>query len=655
MWEEKNQREEVGELSNEKKILSIPWCQAGETVVCYDFYVEKELRTMRNDQGKVNRYKNVYRGFFVNEAPEGLEANVVYYLKHIHALAQMPFPQLRDRYDLLDFGTRHIRDILARNDMAKSVAEETKSQRTYTEAADCYIVERPYSELRGDEFQCIERMTVWERLEYVDQFCASLEELYQSSKAACGRQIAAHRDVKISNGLILRDRGSFQVKLLDFSSVRFEDDIAYAMLPVPTAADGAGRKENGRKGGQGTEPYLMSRENTAPEIVDPSYPTTGAVDVYALGTMLASLFGYISDTERNPNSGWCSRNGWAKTMDSSMLLSMCFEEWKQWDKALGEAYTSTSWMEEYLRKLRCPFAWGDHPGSPNAPEPTVLAQVRELFFQATRIDPADRITLSVFRSRIHALKNSVEKETSFNPDLYSLPETIFLFHQWNLQKKRPLLMDAASAALKRKDTGFPVQVCWYQNPADQLHAESAVNEAALMSAGELRWEVRKRDPMDPVVCASLTDALYRLYSLYNTRMYEKTFGGTIHIFTSARMNPKVLPRMTFGETDYTYQDLLNWLAELSAGTLKVFIHSPDQPRLPQRSPEVRWIPLTAESKPEPKPAPEPVPQPEPGKKEEPVQEPQVPVESLYLLGAEGLFFWDEGQGKVYVSRKRSRR
>ena len=282
-------------MSEESRILPIEW-DVGET---YQFLYFQQTRAMYVDGSRKDRCKNVYRGYFIDEAPEGVEPNVVCWLKEIQIDEKCKYPQLREQFDMADFPEReapHIRHLLARNPEAERIVREVREGQSPKPKGSCFMVERSYAELFPEQIQYL---TPWERLEYVDQYCIALKELYETSKTVYNWPVAAHRDVKIGNGLILRSKDRFRVILLDFSSVRFEPDSAHAPIP-----DSYRPVYISAKGSQGTDPHLMSHENTCLEIVCADYATTQATDVYALGTMLASLFGYVTPScRRISNSG----------------------------------------------------------------------------------------------------------------------------------------------------------------------------------------------------------------------------------------------------------------------------------------------------------------------------------------------------------------
>ena len=199
--------------------MDIPW-KAGKT---YRFRCIDSPRPSEEA-----RFKEVYYGFFVGEAPENLEPNVSYYLKKIlvhpddfvmynqsnQAVFVNKYPQSREKYELLDLNGQHLRKVLACNQNVLDIRHKIMSNQELPILEDCYIVERPYKmlpnpEVKGDpldhtpaeEWELLEELTVYERLTYMEQVCRSLKELY--THRVYTEKVVAHWDLKLSNCLIV--------------------------------------------------------------------------------------------------------------------------------------------------------------------------------------------------------------------------------------------------------------------------------------------------------------------------------------------------------------------------------------------------------------------------------------------------------------------
>lgn len=643
-------------------ILTVNWA-VDET---YQFYVIHQAREMfvsvPGADPRKDRCKNVYRGYFIDRAPNGVEPNVVCWLKQIRIDEKREYPQLREQYDMADFPegqSEHLRHLLARNPEADRIVQEIRDGHTPRAQADCFMVERSYAELLPEHIQYL---TPRERLEYICQYCTALKELYKTSKSVYNWPVAAHRDVKIGNGLILRYNGRFQVVLLDFSSIRFEADSPHAPIP-----DTYRPEFISSKGSQGTNPYLMSHENTCLEIVSSKYPTTRATDVYALGTMLASLFGYVTPNHRNPNAYLCTKpdpqdNQKRITLDHHMMEARLLHLLPR-DKKLGDVYRGTTWMEQTLEQARTPFTWGDPKGAPYHLDAELLEQVKELFFEATRMDPADRISMEDFHVRIQTLKNATPKERSNSPKLYMFSECVYLIHQDALQEHKAWMQDIVASSLDRPDSDFPIHLCWYQSRRENTDADDTDDAfTPITSARELLTKIGARSASASAQYHSLVHALYGVWCNYDSYQYENSFNGTIHIFSSEAFEGKVFRPIIVNGKKYTFNQLLEHLTKLQNAELKVRFHSPYKlkpaehhssfKRVVVPGPEV-WA-GTAQSAPDPDPKPEP-PKREAAPAPEQPAAPEEPLEKYYLFGSEGLFFLDEDGRKVYVTKRKMRR
>lgn len=634
-------------MSKVIKTLYLEWDDDTE----YAFYVLDIAREPKyTEEGKPTRNKSVYRGFFGEEAPEGVEPRVICWLKEIWFQEGIEYPQLREQYDLVEFPAgraERIRQPLARNPDAVRITEEMKAgKRPISSGRPCYMVEQCYSLLKTED---IRYLTPWERLEYVYQYCAALNQLYELSPEVYAWPVEAHRDVKLENGLIQRDKDRFWVKLLDFSAVRFKSDEEPEEMPVMP-------EFLSDEGGQNTSPHLMSVENTCLEIVSSDYPTKRAADVYALGAMLAGMFAYVSPDCRNPNEAVCTMTGknrlqWSER--DKIEIYEIFRKGLRTDVKLGSDYRGTTWMEEMLRAEGIPFAWGDPKGSPYVLSQELLAQVKELVFLATRVDPDSRISFDEFCDGVRKLKRCVREERSGSSKLYLQPESICMIHQRDLMESRTLMRNAVEQALEQEDSLLPVQLCWYQNKTDKRYSRSAeLKLASIYSAGALSNKVATQSYSDDVAANSMVHMLYKLWKLYERHKYENSFSGTIHIFSAEPITQEHFEAARSRTNEYTFEYVLAMLSKLSSDSLEVIFHTTCKPEYLEESCAFTFVPLPGyEEAPEHEIEQETEPAPE----SKPAPEPELDLVQLYLRGAESLFFEDENGRKVYVSRKKIRR
>lgn len=650
-------------MSKRDDLMTVDWDDYNE----YEFRILHRQREMRNADGFKDHYKSVYKGFFLGEAPEGVEPNVVCWLKVVEFSEETAYPQLREQYDLVEFPEEQaprIRRPLARNAEAVRIARELKKGKDPRLSNRlCYMVERSYSELTPED---IRYLTPWERLEYMDQYCAALEELYEVSPHVYGWAVEAHRDVKLGNGLILREKDRFRVKLLDFSSIRFERDPEYAQLPRPVYVSA--------EGGQNTKPLTMSDENTCLEIVSSGYPTTRRADVYALGAMLAGMFGHVLPGYRNPNTCVVTRanknRGEARPSLEPKDIEHRLLTWLQKDKKLGASYPGTTWMEELLSRIGTPFTWGDPAESPYELDRELLDQVKELFFDATRIDPADRIDMDEFHDRVHRLKNWLQKrtgkQTSRSSKLYLQPECVYVLHQRDMLEHRHLLKQAAAQAMEQEDGFLPVQLCWYQNKEDGLFSKEAqIERKCIESVSELNTTIAVREDRAEVPAKNLVHMICKIWEMYSKYRYEKSFSGTIHIFSVEPILQEHFGRVRSRGELYTFDDFLGNLSELSDGALRVRFHAPAEPEYQKENASFAYFPLPGYEAEAPEPKPEPFldpiqafefkPESEPRPEPEPEPDPAPDPAQYYLRGAESLFILTEDGRKIYVTRKKIRR
>jgi hypothetical protein len=294
----------------------------------------------------------------------------------------------------------------------------------------------------------------------------------------------------------------------------------------------------------------------------------------------------------------------------------------------------------------------------------LLQKVKALFFQATRIDPHDRIRLEKFSQCIHALKTAVVKTQSNSAVLYQQPEHVYLVHQKALTE-RAMLKTAIHSTATRERSGFPVRLCWYQNKADHNYHEpgSAIETHCLQSVNALMTTLETQD-IGSLSTPTLTHSMYQLWRFYYKYRYEKHFSGTIHLFSFDPFDREAFEPLPIGERTYTFNQFLEYLQQLTHGEMNIVFHTSHQPDPSVE--ETGYVMVTpAEdglhclSRPATdtgKSAAGSQQNAHPAAAESPEEvQPKIPVEQLYLLGSEGLFFLDGEGRKIYVTRKKIRR
>ncbi len=631
-------------------------CVRWDDTNTYTFYIKYARRTPDSNQGVIPS-KDVYIGYFSPSAPENLKVGELYCLKIVYAHGnrneETQSAQSRERYDICNFGGAHIRKILACNSNTEHIRSQLEQSGDCDELANCCTVEPCYAIVPDENNGFIQSMTPWERLEFICQYAQALLELQKCR--INGHQIIAHRDVKVSNAMILQGVNQFTLKLNDLSSIRFPNDPNAPYTPNAVFLSNSGVL---------TIHIPASRENTAPEHVLERYPTTEKVDVYALGMMLASFFGCCEKLHYNPNVTWCSTAcGWNVNPTDptafNKLVNKVKEEFSRWAE-FDHACTApgNSWIEQALSEQHNGFCWNNSASKPHGISDTVLQQIQEVFYHATRIDPAKRLSLSEFLQRVRRLQTAIPQKRSSNGVLYRLPISTFLY---DLRSTGTQMLALELATTQAYSLGGPLVRCMtYCNPGDNLEKEErpTVSERIYATESDLLGSVSSLLPADGTGNGTLTEALWNLNAFYTTNKTQGDFNGRIHIFTTMPLTDRALPPITQAGELISYESILVALCKMSSeGDLHIHIHSPQRPVLEDDSWFI-WEPisdlfLSA--------APQPVePQPNGGgeshDRSRPAPRYDDPDSALkdYVTGSEGLFFTDRNGQKVYVGRKKGR-
>jgi len=567
-------------------------------------------------------YKKVLAVSFPKGAPAGLPALEQYCLKIIDITPGMLTPeqlavaQGREFYDLLQFQGEHQRRILCLNDEAEQTVQQLEAGHLPS-PAQCMVLEELLSPCE-EVFRHPCQLTVYERLELLDQMAQGVIEL-QTLPNLLKKRIAAHRDLKPENMVVKRGRDSFTLRLIDYSSIRLEGETPDTATRVVI----------------GTAPFVMSAQNTSPEGVAPrSFPPDERQDVYALGMMLASLFcAREVDGCRNPNSLWYKKvTEGTSVSEQTPLLKEAFR------KALDNHGSSddpacSSWIEQELERLGCPFEWEDTPVTP---------ALKRLFRLSTRILPHKRVDARLFSDAVRRIMQQpqVREARSASPCLYDItPVSAYLFDRDLLDRHRADFIRQAVEQLRRdreeaQAAGqYPPSALilgWSgQDTGNRCMVMGVCDEAGMEQLVD-RIPIGSRERHEPHG-AHLSSTLAGLYSWLSGKKDTFPFSGRIHFF-SGRCPVPVREMEAVGRI--TAEQLLGEGGLGSFGPpVQVTVHSCDAPA---KDSGYLWQPLKQ------------TPFTDPNRRPPPMRQ-KIP--SPYLTGEGDACFRDALGNRYYISRK----
>ena len=592
--------------------------------------------------------KLVFRGKFLDEAPEGVEPGTPCCLKEI-VPTDNEHPQHREMFELVAFQGDHLRHILAANDAAKDISSRLLKGRTTPNTPDkCYIVE-PLGVPCDTILSKVPELTVTERLDIVHQFALGSQELNDEVNALGGNRIVAHRDLKLSNGILDPHSDKIHIRLFDFASVALEQNQTLQSQAVVSPASAP--TQSARKG---TASAPMSPDNTAPEILmRENYPATDKTDVYALGMMLASLFVTYNGKYTNPNSIWCEHVGFNPNPTE---LRVRFDTCKQ--KYDRTATADNTWIEQDLRnEYQIALNW-EHLSND-----AVLSKIRELFFKSTRIEPKDRIDRPTFIRELERLMQRAES-TNVHPQI---PVSLYLFDRQDILLTKVGYMAAAARAFE----------------LDQQEARLRGEPAPMPLCISYRKQLRENEAlidcvqtMTPHPCGNINElsevigtiqqangygknrlglAVYVAYTILQEQKHRFSFTGNIHLFLPQ------LPRLQDIENvdRYSLFDILGMegLGCLCDEPVQIVAHTMVAPsvdaedeewcsyELIVQSPLAKAYAVTADPPASPK-----VSQQEPDKAPTPTPATVTDSESRFLTGANAPYLLLNGK-KIFVSQK----
>lgn len=518
--------------------------------------------------------KRLLYGEFDGSAPAGLLPDFPYCLKISKSSSEESrSPQAREHYDLMDYEGKHLRTVLARNDAAQRVCDSLDRWGKPVDEPVCISVEPWYESTVPILTRCSE-LTEYERLEIVRQFAAGVCELHRNT--ICSKQIIAHRDLKLSNGVIQKSPESFTIFLIDMASIRLEAE------PSPTGT---------RVAGSGTAAVTpMSADNTSPELVDlPGCRVGRTTDVYSLGMLLASLFFMEDDfSHQNPNALWLNTIGWGS--HDFGPIKQGFREAMEVDSRITHYDPDVgSWLEQALEKVGKKqgktFTW-DRKAYRNYPE--LMPQIRELFFKATRILPEDRIGPEEFLEQIERLITKTAHICSGENVLYltKSPLTVLLFDENCLDRYRAAYLAAAQDVLNQEYSAYdhtPMKaLCfsfrdWLPEEQGGADLKALVQYIGLLGEDELKPRIRTIPAVnDADKINRLTVALFSVYRHLVQNAAWESFNGAIHLFSPVAPAKDSLGAMCLGDNTYTIDNLLgpDGLGDLSECAVTLTVHCP---------------------------------------------------------------------------------
>ena len=341
--------------------------------------------------------KEVLRIRFTEELPPGLPFmnGVSYCLKIITVCrSRSMLPANRDYWDAAGFPGSHLMHSIALDETGDRIA----SQLARTGQIDPRMAERKFMILEPDGTSLhnlidrsrsadtglisIRTFPILRRLDYLDQICEGLLELY-SAPAAGGSRIVAYRDLKEENVVILSGTGDHPadlVQLIDFATIRLED------------SEGSSTNSTYRS--------HFSESNTAPEDVIPPgdpvlpyYEVSGQdekTDVFGLGMILGSLF-----TNCRPLRRWFRKYSMEQGGQDGL-----------WQKAYESVisryqFRDHHWLEAELSGI---LLWEP------AVSLEVLGGLQRLFRQSSSLWPDRRPSVEAFRARLQELRTLAEEK-----------------------------------------------------------------------------------------------------------------------------------------------------------------------------------------------------------------------------------------------------
>lgn len=428
-----------------------------------------------------------------DSAPKGVCLDTTYCMKSAKVTLDMltcEHPQNREYLDFLDYKGEHIRSILAMNRDAQKLCELIDNPEGIKANAetvlDCSIIEPLYEPFDVTVFD-----TVNKKLLCMLQIVDGLYDL-TSSRFSAIKSIIAHRDLKFSNLVIDKTEGEPKIKLIDFSTVKTD----FTHSDYNKISKGA-----------------LSPGNTAPEDVMPQYPVSEKNDVFALGIMLAELFGVWSEED--------NKNPLSMLFDSAGIDLSDTEAVNDFYSELIEASgygKSPCWLEKALSSQA---DWSIE---------FILPGIKQLFESATRLIPNDRISLKEFEAGLIGLMKNNEKEEEM-PKRFS----VFFISTDSIGENRDSYIQTACEIMRDKQV-CPVIIEYSSKSGIVINAKdislSLKDSKYIRDTLSLKHCLRSIVPT-PSGYSELIGALYAVYEKLFVIGGTSSFNGEFHIFTKA--------------------------------------------------------------------------------------------------------------------------
>ncbi len=494
---------------NSKKEGHIVFEQQGT----FHFTVEKIYRS-GNKTVAIGKFAST--GLYANSvAPENfdgepLKLDQTYCLKKaiVEFTKENEHPQHRNHWDFIRYEGDHLREILAVNNEVERMMDDMSRGEHIGNTYACAAIEPLYLPISPRKVRSYE-----EKLDCMLQIVAGLQEL---SAIEIGRgEITAHRDIKFSNAMMDPAKKGLHIRLIDFSSIKIEDN---EFDPNKTV-EGA-----------------FSPSNTAPEDVLDRFEVSEKTDVFALGIMLAEIF-----------EVWNIRD-----MDTSNPLAILFQQDKDevdlnntakckryYERLVDEYDDSPRWLEKAL-DLRFQGIWPDEAKAPG---------LKELFYDSISLDPDRRVDLAEFSRRLLEIKENLPQKSEEKE--YRIGA--FLIDCTNIESYREQYIERALKVIEEWKDGRPHLIA-YQRSADP----DPISMEELGTPNPHRVErTRVEDVLSdfhslpeykPESSDEKSDLLITLGYLsryLENRLYRDRFLGEIHIFTPTLPTKKEMRSLAY--------------------------------------------------------------------------------------------------------------
>lgn len=497
----------------------------GKRIREYVFEADKMLSS--HDNGK-----RVYLGRFPKDKnaslPTGIKYDKDYCLKTASVILPMnrTYPQSRYFWDFFPFKGDNLREVLLLNDRAASMASRLESgilkpfhSDEYMgryERYDCAVIEPVYKPFCYEDFP--------EPIDKIDCMLQVINGLRQlmGNEMLQGCSITAHRDMKFSNIMIDNKNGARRIRLIDFPTVK----IRYSV------------DVNGSAGSDSTYQGILSISNTAPEDMMPGYEVSEKTDVFALGTMLAEIFGvWDYDGDRNPLSLLFCRPGIkidnpasCKSFYTDILAAPDIDRSKWLEQLLNAHEKNAAWDE-----IRC-FEY-DRISEQNGGL-ALSDRIKSLFRRATAIDPNDRSNLDEFEGELMEIKQILESVPNDPAPTvsYNGRTAYILLDTANLGNYKSVYAAAIRNILIQDgcDSVSVMPYCWYDN-ANAIVPDQGEPDIRIVDNESIEGilsQIEQQKDISVTFASGLKRAMYDLFGALQNVSRQQSFNGKLYILAS---------------------------------------------------------------------------------------------------------------------------